>query len=56
MIYYWDDRDGEESAGWWIGIGVGGATVWARHKDAENFPPETGWLIPFHPRPQPTAL
>ena len=19
VIYYWDDRDGEESAGWWIG-------------------------------------
>ena len=25
VIYYWDERDGAEAQGWWIGVGVGGA-------------------------------
>ena len=35
VIYYWDDRDGRDSQGWWIGVGVGGAQVWAYVK--KNF-------------------
>jgi hypothetical protein len=48
VIYYWDERDGAAAQGWWIGIGVGGAQVWARHPQASQTPPETGWHIPYN--------
>ena len=26
-MYYWDDRDGPEQQGWWVGSDIGGAEV-----------------------------
>ena len=46
VIYYWDNRDGEGSRGWWIGIGVGGQQVWAHNTAADMTPPRTGWRVP----------
>merc|ERR1719313_1080797 len=48
VIYYWDVRDGAGAQGWWIGIGVGGAQVWARHPSTAQTPPESGWHIPYN--------
>ena len=48
VIYYWDERDGAEAQGWWIGVGVGGAQVWARHPSPAQTPPESGWHIPYN--------
>ena len=48
VIYYWDERDGAAAQGWWIGIGVGGAQVWARHPSTAQTPPESGWHIPYN--------
>merc|ERR1719199_2280752 len=48
VIYYWDERDGAAAQGWWIGIGVGGAQVWARHPSSAQTPPESGWHIPYN--------
>lgn len=31
LIYFWDDRDGEENCGWWFSPSVGGEMVWAYH-------------------------
>jgi hypothetical protein len=47
VIYYWDDRDGETSKGWWIGTDVGGTQVWAHNNSDAMTPPEINWRIPY---------
>merc|ERR1719174_133970 len=54
-IYYWDERDGAASRGWWIGIGVGGKHVWAHNESADGTPPAQGWKIPFNGGVDPSA-
>jgi len=46
FIYYWDDRDGPESNGWWFGHKVGGDQVWAYAKQHGITPPGRGWNVP----------
>merc|ERR1712019_31700 len=46
FIYYWDDRDGEESSGWWFGHKVGGDQVWAYADTKTERPPQKGWQVP----------
>mmetsp|Transcript_14661 Transcript_14661/g.32933 ORF Transcript_14661/g.32933 Transcript_14661/m.32933 type:complete len:851 (-) Transcript_14661:120-2672(-) len=45
-VYFWDDRDGAENHGWWIGPDLG-YTVWASnvrgYHDGSAFPPADGW-------------
>ena len=41
LIYYWDERDGDENCGWWFSPSVGGEMVWAYH------PSRKAW-IQFH--------
>ena len=31
LIYYWDERDGDDNCGWWFSPSVGGEMVWAYH-------------------------
>eukprot|EP00930_Biecheleria_cincta_P057525 TRINITY_DN4344_c1_g1_i2.p1 TRINITY_DN4344_c1_g1~~TRINITY_DN4344_c1_g1_i2.p1 ORF type:complete len:2150 (+),score=554.56 TRINITY_DN4344_c1_g1_i2:469-6450(+) len=47
LLYYWDDRDGEESSGWWFGPEVGGEEVWAHNADpgAKGLPPPENWKV-----------
>ena len=33
VIYFWDERDGADSKGWWIGLGVGGVKVLTRDRN-----------------------
>lgn len=47
FLYYWDDRDGAESAGWWFGDQVGGTQVWSRAMSDSKAPPREGWKIPW---------
>lgn len=45
-LYFWDNRDGPDFSGWWIGDKVGGATVYARAKEFGAAPPVKGWRVP----------
>mmetsp|Transcript_29857 Transcript_29857/g.68813 ORF Transcript_29857/g.68813 Transcript_29857/m.68813 type:complete len:493 (-) Transcript_29857:20-1498(-) len=48
MLYFWDDRDGEDFCGWWFGPKVGGDQVWAYHMERRvEAPPQTGWQVPY---------
>mmetsp|Transcript_80530 Transcript_80530/g.193155 ORF Transcript_80530/g.193155 Transcript_80530/m.193155 type:complete len:839 (-) Transcript_80530:110-2626(-) len=48
MLYYWDERDGPNFAGWWFGPKVGGDQVWAYHNSrAAQTPPLRGWKVPY---------
>lgn len=47
FIYYWDDRDGAESCGWWFGHKVGGDQVWAYTSQQTPLPPTKGWQVPW---------
>ena len=46
FMYYWDQQDGPNLQGWWIGPEVGGHTAWAYNaqKSSEE-PPKDGWLM-----------
>mmetsp|Transcript_65479 Transcript_65479/g.124934 ORF Transcript_65479/g.124934 Transcript_65479/m.124934 type:complete len:662 (-) Transcript_65479:72-2057(-) len=47
LIYFWDDRDGSDLAGWWFGPQVGGDQVWAFHPSRSSEMPPTGeWNVP----------
>jgi len=47
LLYYWDERDGEEQRGWWFGPEVGGEEVWAHNAGTptSTVPPARGWRI-----------
>jgi len=45
-LYYWDQRDGSEFGGWWLGNRIGGAQVYARAQQHSAMPPAKGWHIP----------
>ncbi|CAE7577070.1 unnamed protein product [Symbiodinium pilosum] len=47
MLYFWDDRDGSDFAGWWFGPKVGGDQVWAYQPCEDQTPPESGWKVPY---------
>jgi len=47
LVYYWDDRDGSDMAGWWFGPSVGGDQVWAFHPSrTSSMPPNCDWNVP----------
>lgn len=47
MMYFWDERDGAASSGWWIGPQVGGNMVWGHHPNrTTGTPPTSGWQAP----------
>lgn len=46
VIYYWDERDGAEYSGWWIGPKVGAETVFAFSGVHAATPPASGWHVP----------
>eukprot|EP00927_Polykrikos_kofoidii_P010886 TRINITY_DN14595_c0_g1_i2.p1 TRINITY_DN14595_c0_g1~~TRINITY_DN14595_c0_g1_i2.p1 ORF type:complete len:2124 (+),score=411.43 TRINITY_DN14595_c0_g1_i2:108-6374(+) len=47
LLYYWDERDGEENRGWWFGPEVGGEEVWAHNPGmlGNALPPVKGWVV-----------
>lgn len=44
-MYYWDDKDGLDYQGWWIGERVGDDTAVA-FAPSQGDPPQTGWRDP----------
>ncbi|CAE7513858.1 Dnajb9 [Symbiodinium natans] len=47
-VYYWDEKDGADCDGWWIGAEVGGDMVFAFNiNQASMFPPASGWRFPL---------
>ena len=48
LIYFWDERDGPSSNGWWIGPSVGGDQVWAYNCNPSPLPPIDGWRVVGH--------
>ena len=42
LIYFWDERDGNENCGWWFSPSVGGEMVWAYH------PSRKAWVEALH--------
>merc|ERR1712139_444288 len=46
LIYFWDDRDGDELAGWWFAPSIGGDQVWAFAEGEGNKPPTSKWRVP----------
>jgi len=47
-VYYWDERDGDALAGWWMAPEVGGEQVWAHAPSRNPTPPTRGWRVPWH--------
>lgn len=47
-VYYWDERDGEALAGWWMAPEVGGEQVWSHCVSRNPTPPTRGWKVPWH--------
>jgi hypothetical protein len=57
FLYYWDNRDGADSSGWWFGDQLGGTEVWARAVSTGNVPPAAGWKVPWNAmKPEPGLL
>ena len=49
FIYFWDNRNGKELNGWWIGPALAAETVWAYNEDVAALqPPQKGWKIPWN--------
>jgi len=48
LIFYWDDRDGADLAGWWVAPTIGGEQVWAFNATGakEAMPPTASWHLP----------
>jgi hypothetical protein len=47
VVFYQDERDGKQFAGWWVAPAIGSDTVWAFHPDASAYtPPTSGWHAP----------
>lgn len=56
-IYFWDERDGPASSGWWIGPQVGGNMVWGHHPNRSSAtPPTSGWQAPHSAPPDLTMV
>ncbi len=49
LIYFWDDRDGEENCGWWFSPSVGGEMVWAYHPSRKASTPKSEDLTDWNP-------
>jgi len=47
-LYFWDERDGDSLAGWWMAPTVGGEQVWAHCPSRSSQPPPSGWKVPWH--------
>ena len=45
LIYYWDERDGEENCGWWFSPSVGGEMVWAYHPSRKAGGGGRAWCV-----------
>mmetsp|Transcript_55024 Transcript_55024/g.170460 ORF Transcript_55024/g.170460 Transcript_55024/m.170460 type:complete len:417 (-) Transcript_55024:164-1414(-) len=45
-LFFWDDSDGKDLAGWWFGDNVGSGKVWSRNVCVTPLPPMTGWQCP----------
>ena len=43
-LYFWDHRDGEIMAGWWLGPGIGDIVVARQPSTDSKSPPAQGWL------------
>merc|ERR1711870_47134 len=55
LIYFWDNRDGDDLAGWWFGPNVGGEQVWAYHPSQKGtIPPTSDWNVPHDGEIDPT--
>ncbi|CAK9029718.1 unnamed protein product [Durusdinium trenchii] len=47
LIYFWDERDGDENCGWWFSPSIGGDMVWAYHPSRKAaMPPSAAWNVP----------
>lgn len=46
VVYFWDQRDGEDCSGWWVGPEVGGDTVFAFSSMRGPRPPASDWRVP----------
>eukprot|EP00928_Gymnodinium_smaydae_P055253 TRINITY_DN38848_c0_g1_i1.p1 TRINITY_DN38848_c0_g1~~TRINITY_DN38848_c0_g1_i1.p1 ORF type:complete len:470 (-),score=44.91 TRINITY_DN38848_c0_g1_i1:100-1509(-) len=45
-IYFWDQRDGSQQSGWWLGPKLGGASAWSFHPNVgASQPPQNGWTV-----------
>merc|ERR1719162_1908617 len=57
MIYFWDERDGAASSGWWIGPQIGGNMVWGHHPNRTSAtPPLGGWQAPHSAPADPSMV
>lgn len=45
-LFFWDESDGKDLAGWWFGDKVGGGQVWSRNLCMSPLPPVKGWQFP----------
>jgi len=45
-LYYWDERDGRDAAGWWLGSRIGGAERYGWAALDSFMPPTRFWRVP----------
>merc|ERR1712178_259329 len=55
-VFYWDDSDGEEYAGWWCGDSIVSDVILGFCKSSAQAeePPVSGWCFPLNGGVQPT--
>lgn len=46
FLFFWDERQGKESSGWYCGSDVGAGQVWAWNPSVLPLPPRQGWRCP----------
>ncbi len=51
VLFYHDDRGGEQMVGWWFASSVGWDWVWARCASRASPPPANHWRIPWDAAP-----
>jgi len=56
LIYFWDERDGADQCGWYLGPEIGGNQVWAYAATKGTIPPYTGWQVPYGGSLDPTFI
>jgi len=46
-IYFWDDRDGDDQCGWWLGFELTNGRVFAAYNPdrSSNSPPNSNWSV-----------
>ena len=46
-LYFWDERNGADWQGWWLGIRGNPNMAYGKSDSVEHVPPRYGWRVPY---------